>query len=29
VAERLQLPLVGEDGLWAELRLEVDFHLFR
>jgi len=29
VAERLQLPLVGDDGLWAELPLEVDFHQFR
>src|SRR5262245_57483536 len=29
VAERLQLPLVGDDGLWAELPLEVEFHQFR
>lgn len=29
VAERLQLPLVGDDGLWTELPLEVDFHQFR
>ena len=29
VAERLKLPLVGDDGLWAELPLEVDFHQFR
>lgn len=29
VAERLRLPLVGDDGLWAQLPLEVDFHQFR
>jgi PIN domain nuclease of toxin-antitoxin system len=29
VAERLQLPLVGDDGLWTQLPLEVDFHQFR
>jgi PIN domain nuclease of toxin-antitoxin system len=29
VAERLQLPLVGNDGLWTQLPLEVDFHQFR
>jgi PIN domain nuclease of toxin-antitoxin system len=29
VAERLQLPLVGDDGLWTRLPLEVDFHQFR
>jgi PIN domain nuclease of toxin-antitoxin system len=29
VAERLQLPLVGDDGLWNELPLRVDFHVFR
>jgi len=29
VAERLQLPLVGDDGLWSELPLQVDFHVFR
>ena len=29
MAERLQLPLVGDDGLWTQLPLEVEFHQFR
>jgi PIN domain nuclease of toxin-antitoxin system len=29
IAERLQLPLVGDDGLWATLPPEVEFHQFR
>ncbi len=29
VAERLQLPLVGDDGLWSILPLAVAFHAFR
>jgi PIN domain nuclease of toxin-antitoxin system len=29
VAERLRLPIVGDDQLWALLPLEVQFHAFR
>lgn len=29
VAERLRLPLVGDDGFWTQLPLAVDFHQFR
>jgi PIN domain nuclease of toxin-antitoxin system len=29
VAERLSLPLIGDDGLWSQLPLEVDSHQFR
>jgi len=29
VAERLRLPLVGDDGLWTQLPLKVEFHQFR
>ncbi|HEY7226058.1 MAG TPA: PIN domain-containing protein [Micromonosporaceae bacterium] len=29
VAERLRLPVVGDDGLWSQLPLEVEFHQFR
>lgn len=29
VAERLDLPIVGDDGLWSVLPLSVKFHLFR
>lgn len=29
VAERLQLPLVGDDGPWTHLPLKVDVHQFR
>jgi PIN domain nuclease of toxin-antitoxin system len=29
IAERLQLPLVGDDGLWSQLPLDVEFHQFR
>lgn len=29
VAERVQLPIVGDDLLWSELPLEVEFHQFR
>ena len=29
VAERLGLPIVGDDQLWSALPLEIDFHAFR